>query len=173
MLIAVVGASGVGKDTLLDRSRVALQDDQRFRWARRVITRPAEAGGEDHDAVTEAEFLLRRFALSWSAHGLRYGITEADGAAALVGHRVVANLSRAILAEAATRFPLRVVNITLPDSLRAARLAARGREDVADIAARLSRVAPLPPGLNIIEIVNDGSAAEGAARLVAALTAEG
>lgn len=171
MLIAVVGASGVGKDTLLEAAQAALRDDARFLWARRVITRPAEAGGEVHEPVTEAAFARSTFALSWSAHGLHYGITEADGAAALGERRVVANLSRGVLAEAAARFPLRVVNITLPDALRAARLAARGREDPADVAQRLARVAALPPGLTVIEIVNDATPAEGGARLVAALTA--
>jgi len=173
MLIAVVGASGAGKDTLLEACRVALADDPRVIWVRRVITRPSEAGGEDHTPASESEFSRMvaegAFCLHWSAHGLRYGIPAEAGAAARAGACVIANLSRAILAEAATRFPLRVLHVTVPDAIRAARLAARGREDAAAVMARLSRVAPLPPGLDVVEIVNDATPEEGAARMLAAI----
>ena len=74
MLVLVVGPSGAGKDTLLEAARQALADDPRFRFVRRVITRPADAGGEAHEAVTAEEFAAREFALQWQAHGLSYGI---------------------------------------------------------------------------------------------------
>ena len=100
MLIAVVGPSGAGKDTLMAGARAALAQDARFRFVRRAITRPAEAGSEDHEALSEADFAARRaadgFALSWGAHGLHYGIPrdiEEDIAARRV---VIANLSRAV-----------------------------------------------------------------------------
>ncbi|MEA2777827.1 MAG: thymidine phosphorylase, partial [Acetobacteraceae bacterium] len=74
MLILVVGPSGAGKDTVLALARAALLADPRFRFVRRVITRPADAGGEDHEAVSDFEFGQRSFALRWQAHGLHYGI---------------------------------------------------------------------------------------------------
>ena len=99
MLIAVVGPSGAGKDTLMGGARAALAQDTRFRFVRRAITRPAEAGGEDHEALNASAFAARQeaggFALFWEAHGLSYGIPsdiEADLAARRV---VIANLSRA------------------------------------------------------------------------------
>ena len=74
----VVGPSGAGKDTLLDGARQALAGDARYVFARRAITRPADAGGEEHDSVTSDEFARRRergdFMVSWSAHGLDYGL---------------------------------------------------------------------------------------------------
>ena len=92
-LFAVVGPSGAGKDTLMaaaaHRPGVAL--------VRRVITRPAEAGGEDFEGVTPEAFAARKargaFALDWEAHGLRYGIPHDQ----LRGGDVIFNGSRAAL----------------------------------------------------------------------------
>ena len=173
MLIAVVGPSGAGKDTLMAGARAAIAHDARFRFVRRAITRPAEAGGEDHEALSEADFAARHgaggFALSWEAHGLRYGIPrdiEEDIGARRV---VIANLSRAVLPEASARYRLRVLNITAPMEVLAARLAARGRESTADIAARLAREVALPDGLDVERVMNDAEVAEGVARVLAAL----
>jgi len=174
MLVAVVGPSGAGKDTLMGIARARLVGDARFRFVRRAITRPAEAGGEDHRSLDAAAFVAERdgggFALWWHAHGLLYGIPrdiEADLAARRV---VVANLSRAVLAEAAARYRLRVLNITAPAPVLAARLAARGREGATDIAARLAREACLPAGLDAAEVMNDATPEDGATRVLAALS---
>lgn len=174
MLVAVVGPSGAGKDTLMDAARTRLVGDARVTFVRRIITRPADAGGEAHEPETEAGFAARLatggFALHWRAHGLRYGIPrsiEEDLAAKRV---VIANLSRGVLAEAAMHYPLRVLLITAPIALRAARLAARGREDAADVAARLSREAPLPVGLDVATVMNDATPEEGAARVLLELS---
>lgn len=155
MLIGVVGPSGAGKDTVMAGLRRALCDDPRFVFARRAITRPADAGGEDHEALTEAEFARRDFALQWRAHGLLYGIPRAIEAELAQGRVVLANLSRTVLEEAAARYPFAVLHITASAALRAARLAARGREGAEDIAARLAREAPLPPGLRVLTVLND------------------
>jgi phosphonate metabolism protein PhnN/1,5-bisphosphokinase (PRPP-forming) len=166
MLVLVVGPSGAGKDTLLDEARKALADDARFRFARRVITRPADAGGEAHEAATEAEFAVRRFALQWQAHGLRYGIPVEALEDNIV---VVANVSRTVIAEAAQRFPVRVIEITAPPEILAARLASRRRESDADVAARLARNVALPSDVMVETVVNDGSLDVGVARFVAML----
>ena len=130
-LVLVVGPSGAGKDTLLEAARAAFRDDARIRFARRVITRVADPDGEDHEPVTETEFDARAFALSWSAHGLRYGIpAEAVRNEAVL----VANVSRGVIAEAARRFPVRVIEVTARPEILAARLAARGREGAEDVA---------------------------------------
>lgn len=167
MLILVVGPSGAGKDTLLEGARKALPG---ARFVRRVITRAADAGGEDHEAVTDAEFDRREFALQWGAHGLRYGIPAdiVDDLAA--GRLVIANVSRGVILEAAARFPVHVVEITAPPEVLAARLMARGRESAADVAARVVRSMSLPDGVPVTRVMNDGTMAEGIARFVAAIT---
>jgi phosphonate metabolism protein PhnN/1,5-bisphosphokinase (PRPP-forming) len=174
MLVAVVGPSGAGKDTLMGLARARLVGDARFVFAQRAITRPAEAGGEDHRALDAPGFAAERdaggFALWWEAHGLSYGIPRAIEGDMAAGRVVVANLSRGVLAQADARYRLRVLVITAPVAVLATRLAARGREDAADIAARLAREAALPGGLDVTTVMNDATPEDGAARVVAALT---
>lgn len=171
MLVLVAGPSGAGKDTLLEGARKVLAGDPRVRFARRVITRPAEAGGEDHESVTETEFAARDFALQWDAHGLRYGI-PADIADDLArGVTVVASVSRGVIAAAARRFPVRVIEVTAPPALLASRLLARGREDAAGVAERLGRSLPLPDCVPVTNVMNDASVGEGVDRFLHALVA--
>ena len=67
-----------------------------------------------------------------------------------------------------------VLNITAPIAVLAQRLAARGREAEADIAARLKREAPLTAErAEIVTILNDRSVAEAAGELLAVLRALG
>lgn len=166
--VAVAGPSGAGKDTLLAGARALLADEPRIHFARRTITRPADAGGEAHEHLPEHAFAAAGMLLEWRAHGWRYGIRRAEAARAPV---VVMSLSRTVLSQAAALHPLLVVEVTAPPALLAARLAARGREDSAAIAARLAREAPLPQGLRVVRLVNDGTAEGGAERLAALLRA--
>jgi ribose 1,5-bisphosphokinase len=169
MIFAVVGPSGAGKDTLI-RGALAARSD--LRLIRRMITRPTDAGGEDFDGISAQEFLLRRergdFALHWEAHGLSYGIPKAQVERA---GDAIFNGSRAALPLALSAFPdLRVILVTAPDHVLAARLATRGRESDADIRARLARAAfRLPDDIAAETVINDGSPEEGIARLLAAL----
>jgi ribose 1,5-bisphosphokinase len=164
MLVLVVGPSGAGKDTLLNAARDAFRDDSRIHFVRRVITRPADPDGENHEPVTAAEFAARDFALSWSAHGLLYGIAAVDTAPV-----VVANVSRVVIAAAAAQYPVRVIEVTAPPEILAARLAARGRETADDVARRLGRTAPIPSGVIGETVWNDATLAVGVDRFVAVL----
>jgi ribose 1,5-bisphosphokinase len=169
MLVLVVGPSGAGKDTLLEAARLALADDPHFRFVRRVITRPADAGGEAHESVTPEEFAGRPFALQWRAHGLSYGVPADvidDIARGLV---VVVNASRTVVAEAAKRFATRVIEVTAPAEVLAQRLASRGRESSTDMAERLTRSVTLPSHITVDTVMNDASLEEGVARFLAAL----
>ena len=169
MLVLVVGPSGAGKDTLLEVARAALADDTRYYFVRRVITRAADAGGEAHEAVTQEEFAARDFLLCWEAHGLRYGIPTSVIDHIDRGAVVVANVSRTVIAEATRRFATRVIEISAPPDVLAARLGSRRRESEADIAARLARNIALPGDVRVVTIINDGPLTESMERFVAAL----
>ena len=172
----VVGPSGVGKDTLIDGARAALGPSGGYVFARRVITRPADAGGEAHEAASEAEFAVREreggFLVTWRAHGLHYGLPRALADDLAAGRHVVANGSRTVVAGLARHVPrFAMVSVSAAREARAGRIAARGRESGAAVAARLARevTAALPPGVTVLDIANDGSAADGVARFVALL----
>lgn len=170
--VALAGPSGAGKDTLLAAARAELSGDPRFHFARRSVTRPPTPGGEAHEPLTQAAFEAAleagEFLLHWRAHGLGYGIRHAEAPGGCV---VVLSLSRAVLQEAAALRPLTVIEVTAPPALLAARLAGRGREGAAAIAARLAREVPLPPALDVRRVVNDGTVEAGTARLRSALEA--
>jgi len=168
--VAIAGPSGAGKDTLLEAVRAELAGDPRFHFARRSITRPATPGGEAHEPLTHALFAETLsgsgFIFHWQAHGLDYGIRHSEARANRV---VVLSLSRSVLREAAALRPLMVIEVTASPALLAERLAGRGREDAAQIAARLAREMPLPEGLDITRVMNDGSVEQGAGFLRAVL----
>ena len=140
-LIVVVGPSGVGKDSVLAALH-HMHPDRHL--VRRVITRTAASGGEEFDAVSDTQFAAMAaegaFALHWRAHGLRYGIPVSVFDHLSSGTDCLVNLSRAVLAEAASLFPdLTILNITARPETLARRLAARGRETESQIAQRLER----------------------------------
>jgi len=168
-LVLVVGPSGAGKDSLLREAARSLAADRHIVFPRRVITRPSHDETEAHDSLTVDEFLAAeaqgRFALSWQAHGLHYGIPVSLVDELKAGHTAAVNVSRAVIAEAAGKFSnVAVLNVTAPADVIAARLARRGREAPADIAARIARDAPrYDAQIETITIVN-ASTLEAAAR---------
>jgi len=171
--VAVVGASGVGKDALMAYARERLGDSAHF--PRRVITRPAGAG-EVFDSLDEDGFAdaaaRGAFAVWWRAHGLGYGIPSSADEQVRAGHAVVVNVSRAVLGELAERYErLLVVRVSVPDEVRAQRLRSRGREEPHDIRRRLDRADPAPDFPVDAEIVNDGTLAQGGEQLLRVITA--
>jgi ribose 1,5-bisphosphokinase len=171
-LIAVVGPSGVGKDSVM-AGLVAARPT--LGLVRRVITRAPELGGEDFLPVTAAAFAQARargaFVLHWDAHGLSYGIPVRVQDQLAAGQVMLANLSRGVLGQAQARFPrLTILQLTATPATLATRLVGRGRETAADITARLARAPDrLPEGLDVNTISNDGPLAETVAAALAAL----
>lgn len=170
VLALVVGPSGAGKDALMGAARSALAGDDRFVFARRIITRASHDASESHDPMAEEAFARAEaageFLLSWRAHGLGYAIPDSVADALRASKVVVANVSRTSISAAEGLIDRVVVlHVTAPVAVLAQRIAARGRETEADIAARLARQAPLTVGrAPIIEVVNAGNLEEAAGR---------
>ncbi|MBB3103311.1 ribose 1,5-bisphosphokinase [Azomonas macrocytogenes] len=146
-LVYLMGASGVGKDSLLAALR-ELQPD----WpvAHRYITR-ASTASENCITLSEAEFDWRRkaglFCLDWQAHGLSYGIGHETEDWLAQAELVIVNGSRLHLPAARQRFGARLLPLLVvaePQVIRQ-RLLARGRESTAEIEQRLIR---RPDGLD-------------------------
>lgn len=136
-------------------------------FAHRYITRPADAGGENHVALSPEEFIARRqaglFALQWQSHGHAYGVGIEIDQWLGRGITVVINGSRQYLPEAQQRYPeLLPVWIEVSPQVLRERLQARGRESEQDIARRLSRHGELSDHSCHDQVIcNDGSLREG------------
>jgi len=171
-LVLVVGPSGAGKDTLIDRARAVLRDNPSVVFPRRVVTRAA--ADEPHDTMDPDAFdkaaRAGAFALTWDAHDLRYGIPVSIDADISAGRSVVCNVSRAIVATARERYAdVRVVLVTAPPEVLAARLAARARGSDGDLARRLARSESFATLAADCVITNVGGPEGGAATLIAAI----
>ncbi len=169
LFVAVVGPSGAGKDTLINGLRGRLGDAAGVFYARRVVTRQSDAF-EDHETLAESDFLREReagrFALSWPAHGLHYGVPAQVDEWIARGGAVVCNVSRAVVSDVRRRYPNHlVVLVTASPETLAVRLAARGRESEEGRRRRLDRAAAPEVAFEADAVVaNDGAIADAVAR---------
>lgn len=160
-LIVLLGPSGSGKDTLISGARSEFVQSAEVLFVRRVITRSADAGSEDHIAMSDAEFDAAidegQFALTWAANGLRYGLPRDIEAHLAAGRVAVVNGSRGAWGVIRQVFPSAVaVEIRVDAEILARRLQTRGRESAAEIEARLARASALSAEF-VADIVIDNS----------------
>lgn len=158
--IAVVGPSGVGKDSVIQGVISAIP---KLKAVKRTITRQPDLGGEAYHAVSEAAFAAAssnsEFCLEWQAHGLRYGIPAYVQHDTEHGDWFIANLSRGVLVEASQLFAdFRVIQITATPETLLKRLKQRGRENCSEIADRLGRsLLPIASEITVYRVSNDGA----------------
>jgi ribose 1,5-bisphosphokinase len=161
-LFYIIGASGAGKDTLMNYARTTVDSSARVIFAHRYITRPAFTGNENHVYLTPNEFKLRInndcFALYWESHGQCYGIGCEINTWLQKGFNVIVNGSRQYLPVAQQLYQdMIVILIDASPEVISQRLAGRGREDAAEIEKRIARTAEIKADLqNCIKIQNDG-----------------
>ena len=155
-LFVIVGASGVGKDTLLNEIKAKLEN---FYFVKRYITRALDKNNEDHIAISNTDFQNKVkdgfFAISWQAHSLSYGIPKDIEDELKKGINVIFNGSRLALKQIRESYPdAKIICIIASKKAIESRLISRNRESKDDIKKRLNReVGKLP--LDTIYVKND------------------
>ena len=173
-LVVVAGPSGAGKDTLLRFARSLLGRDPNIVFPHRVVTRDPSAD-EDHEVLSEADFAaavaVGDFAFWWDAHGLNYAVGAGVDDDIRAGKTVVCNVSRAVISHLRCRYAdVRVVLVTAPADVLAARLAARGRATDGAVDTRLARSAQAQSDLAPdVVIDNIGDPQNGVEKLIAVI----
>ena len=171
-LFYVIGASGVGKDTLMNYARKAINGNAPVIFAHRYITRDTEAGNENHINISREEFALRKanhlFALDWESHGQCYGIGIEIDVWLQKGLNIVVNGSREYLPIAKSKYPdMKDILIDADPEVIKERLMQRNREDATGIQKRIERSATIKTDLsNSITIYNNTTVEEAGAILV-------
>ncbi len=168
-LIAIVGPSGSGKDTLISE----LKNKIIAHFPRRFITRENFPNDEESIPVTPDKFLNllknEQLAFHWSAHGLNYGIPININQFLSDGTDVIFNCSRAALNNISQNCPnLEIIVIDVSPSILRKRLISRGRESIKEINKRMSRKIDLMPS-RAVTIDNSKSIEEGLNNLIAAI----
>ena len=171
-LFYIIGASGAGKDTLINYARTKINGSDPVIFAHRYITRPPYIGNENHVCLSIGEFRLRMkanlFALYWESHGNFYGIGNEINKWLENGFNVVVNGSRQYLPVAQQIYPeMEVILIAASQEIINQRLSNRGREDAGEIEKRIARTSEISTDMgNCIKIQNDGAVEDAGDELV-------
>ncbi len=151
-IILVVGASGVGKDTLLKFARKKMKKEVNF--VRRYITRKPDKSEKNFFIDSSAFKVLKDnnfFVASWSAHENLYGIAKSsikDGVNVISISRKEIEHFESIYDDVST------INITVPKNVLKGRLISRGRETKEEIKKRLLRDYGTVKAKNLVEFEN-------------------
>jgi ribose 1,5-bisphosphokinase len=177
-LVYVMGASGAGKDAMMQVARDRLDGTHGIVFAHRYATRPPDLRHPNEVSLGPGEFAVRAarrlFTYTWEARSIRYGIGAEVRIWTASGLVAVVSGSREHFArrlqQAADVLP---VLVTASAGTRAARLRARAREPEPEILERLARgdaFKPVHPAL--VTIVNEGALQQAAMDLVQVLVGE-
>ena len=161
-IILIVGASGVGKDTLIKGAQSKIDAN----FSKRYITRIPD-DNEDNFFVDKDAFLLLKendfFISTWEAHGNFYGISKNQIKEGLN----IISISRNAIKDFEDYFEdVTCLNITLSKDELKKRLVRRNRETKEEIEKRISRSYPKIDAKNVIEFDNSKSIEESSADFI-------
>ncbi len=154
-VILIVGASGVGKDTLIKEAKKELK--KKFNFIRRYITRKPDKSEKNFFLEDSAFEILKEndfFISCWDAHNNLYGISKDS----IKNKTNIISISRSKISDFEKNFDkVYVINITLNDTELKRRLIKRGRENIKEIEKRLERKYDKIEARNLIVFQNDKS----------------
>jgi ribose 1,5-bisphosphokinase len=171
-IIAVVGPSGSGKDTLLRYAATAFSQRQDIALARRYITRPPDKNEDNYyiDPVGFQHLQKTGFFLStWQAHRNSYGIAKhiTDGGNGC--STIVCSISRSAVADFESRFFTTTILVTAREEILKERLLQRGRESEKDVEKRLLRAQRTVQAWNLITFDNSDDLEKSSASFITLL----
>ena len=152
-IILIVGASGVGKDTLLR----SIQNKVEVNFIKRYITRKPDSNEANYYIDTEAFQRLQKdgfFISTWEAHANKYGIAKNQ----IIEGLNIISISRGAIKDFEEKFEnVITIEITLPKDVLYKRLKNRARENEEEIQKRLARVYEKIEAKNIIQFDNSNT----------------
>lgn len=136
VIILIVGASGAGKDSLLNIAKKHFKDNASFNFVQRFIDRIPDNNEKNFFIDTASFNLLDNFFISkWEANAHHYGIPKHFIKPNCIN---IISISREAIKDFESKFKnVYVIEIYVPLSLLKQRLEARGREDSNQIEHRL------------------------------------
>jgi len=157
-IVLIVGASGVGKDTLLKESKKDLKKNCNF--IKRYITRKPDKSEKNYYVDDYAFELLKHnsfFVSTWSAHGNFYGIAKNSIKSGLN----IISISRSKIKDFEKVFDdVYTIHVSVPKEELRNRLLLRDRESGEEIEKRLNRTYKKIEAKNLIEFDNSKSIKE-------------
>lgn len=154
-IVLIVGASGVGKDTLIKGAKRELK--KRVNFVRRYITRKPHKSERNYFVDRQAFYILHDnhfFVSSWNAHQNYYGIAKSSIKEGLN----IISISRGRIKDFEKAFrEVYTINITVPKEDLRNRLILRNRESEEEIEQRLQRDYEKIEARNLIEFDNSRS----------------
>jgi len=161
-IVLIVGASGVGKDTLL----IAIKDKIEINFIKRYITREPDENEHNYYIDNEAFDRLKEddfFVSTWEAHTNKYAIAKNQ----IKNGLNLISISRGAIKDFENYFDnVITIEITLPRNILYERLKNRGRENEEQIQQRLKRSYKKIDANNIIQFDNSGSIEESTIRFI-------
>lgn len=170
-LIYIIGASGSGKDTLINYARKYLSKNHNIIFAHRYITRCYKKGEENHIELSPEEFQNRLdkglFSMNWESYGILYGIGIELTYWLEKNLCVVVNGSRGYLPIAKKKFAnLITILINVSPEILQKRMIERKRDNLEEIKRRLARNSKFSYTEKVIKIDNNGLIEESGKHLI-------